>query len=93
MAQHDVSMPVHYSRYVDDIFCVFNFFEYVGMSLSFLNNIHPNLKLICEIGQQKLAFQDTQISLSSKNDLSLITSVCRKPIDTKTIINFKADCP
>ena len=41
----------------------------------------------------KLAFLDTQISLSSNNDLSLITSVYRKPTDTKTIINFHAVCP
>ena len=86
-------MPVHYSRYVDDIFCVFNSLEYVKMFLSFLNNIHPNLKFTCEIGPQKLAFLDTQISLSYNNDLTLITSVYRKPTDTKTIINFHAVCP
>ena len=86
-------MPVHYSRYVDDIFCVFNSLEYVKMFLSFLNNIHPNLKFTCEIGPQKLAFMDTQISLSYNNDLTLITSVYRKPTDTKTIINFHAVCP
>ena len=28
IAQQDVSMPVHYSRYVDDIICVFNSLEY-----------------------------------------------------------------
>ena len=101
MGQQDVFMPVHYSRYVDDIFCVFNSLEYVKMFLSFLNNIHPNLKFTCEIGPQKLAFLDTQISLSSNNDLSLITSVyCKcvlqvygKPTDTKTILNFHAICP
>ena len=72
MAQQDVSMPVHYSRYVDDIFCVFNSLEYVKMFLSFLNNIHPNLKFTWEIGPQKLAFLDTKISLSSNNDFSFI---------------------
>ena len=34
MGQQDVSMPVHYSRYVDDIFCVFNSLEHVKMFLS-----------------------------------------------------------
>ena len=43
------------------VFCVFNSFEYVKMFLSFLNSIHPNLKLTCEIGPQKLTFLDTQI--------------------------------
>ena len=63
------------------------------MFLSFLNNIHPNLMFTCEIGPQKLEYLDTQISLSSNNDLSLITSVHRKPTDTETIINFNAVCP
>ena len=93
MAQQDESMPVHYSRYEDDIFCVFNSLEYAKMFLSFLNNIHPNFKFTGEIGPQKLAFLDTQISLSSNNDLSLSTSVHRKPTDTKTILNFHAVCP
>ena len=63
------------------------------MFFGFLNNIHPILKFTCEIGPQKLAFMGTQISLSSNNDLSLITSVYRNPTDTKTIINFHAVCP
>ena len=53
MAQRDVFMPVHYSRFVDDIFCVFNSIEYVKMYLSLLNNMHPNLKFTCEIGPPK----------------------------------------
>ena len=61
MAQQDVFMPVHYYRYVDVFFCVFYSLEYVKMSLSFLNNMHSNLKFTCEIGQQKLAFLDTLI--------------------------------
>ena len=55
--------------------------------------MHSNFKFTCEIGPQKLAFLDTQISLSSNNDLSLIISVYRKPTDTKTILNFHAVCP
>ena len=62
------------------------------MILGFLNEIHPNLKSTCEIGPQKIAFMDTQISPSSNDDFSLITSVYRKPSDTKTIINFHAVC-
>ena len=63
------------------------------MFLSILNNMHSNLQFTCEIGLRKLEFMDTQISLSSNNDLSLITSVHWKPTDTKTIINFHAVCP
>ena len=93
MIQQDISMPVHYSRYVDGIFCVLNSSEYVEMFPSFLNNLHPNLKSTCEIGPRKLVFQDTQISFSSNNDLSLILYLYRKPTNTKTNLNFNAVCP
>ena len=51
------------------------------------------MKSTCEIGPHKLAFQDTQISLSFNNDLSLITNVYREPNDTKTNGNFHAVSP
>ena len=63
------------------------------MFLSFLNNLHPNLKLTCEIGPHKLAFMDTKISLSSNKDDSLITNVYRKPTDSKTILYLHAVYP
>ena len=84
---------VHSSRRVDDIFCVFSTLEYVEMFLMLLNSMHPNLKFTCEIGPHKLAFLAILISLSSNNDLSLITSAYRKPTDTITILNFHAACP
>ena len=93
MAQQDAFMPVHYSRYVDDILCVFNSFEYVKMFLSFLNNLHLYLMFTYEIGPHKLAFLDIQISLSSYNDFSLITNVYRKPTGTRNVLNFHAVCP
>ena len=75
MTQQDISMPVHYSRYEDDIYCVLNSLEYVEMSLSSLISLHPNLKFTDKIGPYKLASMDTQISLSYDNDPSLITNV------------------
>ena len=92
MAQQDVHMPVHYSRYVDYIFCVFGSLEYAKIILSFFNNLNPYLKSTYKIGTHKLAFLNTMITLSSNNDLSSITNVCRKPTDTKTILNFHAVC-
>ena len=74
-------------------FCVFKSLEYAQMSLGFLKNLHHNFKFAYEIGPRKFAFLDTQISLSSNNDFILITSVYRKPSDSKTIINFHAACP
>ena len=64
--------------------------KYVFM---FPQQLTPNLKFTYEIGTYKLAFVDTQISLSSNNDFTLITNVYRKPTDTKSIINFHAVCP
>ena len=93
MTQQDVFMPVHCTRYVDDIFCVFNSLEYAKLFLCFLNNMHPNLRFTCEIGPHKFAFLDIQITLSSNNDPSLITSVYRKTTDTKTILNLHAISP
>ena len=83
-------MPSYYSSYVDDKFCVFNSKEYVQMFLGFLNNYHHNLRSTYEIGLHIVAFMDTQISLSSNNDLSLITSVYRKTTDINTMFNFLA---
>ena len=93
MTQNDILMPVYYSRYEDDILCVFSSLAYVKMFLSLLNNLNPNLKFTYEIGPHKLAFLDTKISSSSNNDLNSITNVHRKPTDTKTIHNFHAVCP
>ena len=93
MTQQGVFMPVHYSRYVDDIFFVFNALQHAKMFLRFLNNLHHNLKFTCEIGPHELAFLDTHISLCSNNDLCLITNVHRKQTDTKTILHCHAVCP
>ena len=46
--------------------------------------------MIDDIGPHKLAFMDSQMSLSSNNDFSLITNVYRKLTDTKTILAFHA---
>ena len=93
MTQQDVFMSVHYSRYVDDILCVHDSLEYVGMFLCLFNNFHPNLRFTYEIVPRKFASMDTQISLFSINDFTLITNVYRKPTNTKTILNFHAICP
>ena len=69
-------MPIYYSGYVDDIFCVFNSLEYANMFLSFLNMLSPILKLTYEMGASKFAFLDTQISLSSNNDPPFFHAVC-----------------
>ena len=79
--------------YADDIFCLSNSLDYGKMFIRFLNNMHPNSKFTCEIGPQKIAFMDNQISLCSNNGLSFITSAYRKPTDTKTTLNFHAVCP
>ena len=58
-------IPHLYLRYVDDVFCVFDSNSKVQSFLNFLNNLHPNLKFTCEIGQQSLPFLDTVIHIDA----------------------------
>ena len=92
MTPQHISMPVFYSRYVDDIFPVFDI-RICTKNLYFLNNLRPNMKFTYEIGPHDLAFLDILISLSSNNDFSLIRNVCMKQTDTKAIIRFNAVFP
>ena len=91
--ENKLAMHAQYSRYEDDIFCIFYSLEYVKMFFIFLKDLHHILKFTYEIAPHKLAFMDTLMSLSSNNDFSLITNVYRKPTDTKIILNFHAVCP
>ena len=92
MTQQHTFMLAQYSRNIYDIFSASNSLENVKMLLSFLSNLHPNLKSTYEIEPHKLAFLDTPISLSSDNDISLNINIYRKPTNTKTILKFHAVC-
>ena len=55
--------PLHYYRYVDDTFCVFNNKDNAEKFLDFINTIHPNIKFTIEYEKDvSLAFLDTEVS-------------------------------
>ena len=70
--------PVHYRRYADDIFCVFDDEEKADLFLDFLNSRHANLKFTIEKGNKKIPFLDTMVNISDKFEVS----VYRKPTHT-----------
>ena len=56
------SPPLFYSRYVDDIFAIFNHENEVTEFLKFLNSIVPQLQFTAEMESQKsLVFLDTKV--------------------------------
>ena len=83
--------PVHYYRYIDDIFCVFD----VNKSdpnnfLTYLNAQHDNLRFTSEIGPSSLSFLDVMVDTSgARFDLN----VFRKDTYTNLLLNFNAYCP
>jgi len=82
--------PRMYLRYVDDIFTVFSANTDHGPFFETLNALHPNIKFTLEIGDNSLAFLDTQITI---RDADFDTWVYRKPTHTGVILNNSALCP
>jgi hypothetical protein len=83
--------PKFYSRYIDDIFCVFSSSNDCDKFLDFINSVHPNLKFTVEKGNRGLAFLDTFVEIDSKNICH--TKVYRKPTFTGLILNRFSSCP
>ena len=79
-----------YLRYVDDIFTVFSGTANYLPFLHALNRQHKNLEFTVEIGNDHLAFLDTQISIKDANFESW---VYRKPTNTNVLLNQSAVCP
>ena len=84
------SQPAFYSRYVDDIFCVFrkgvDFHEF----LRTLNGLHDNIKFTYEIGGKGMPFLDTVVTL---NTVAMKSTVFRKKTDTNVILNYNSVAP
>ena len=84
------SQPAFYSRYVDDIFCVFR--KGIGFQdfLARLNGMHDNIKFTYEIGGNSMPFLDVMVTL----DVGSITStVFRKKTNTNVLLNYNSVCP
>ena len=87
----NANAPIHYFRYVDDIFAIFDAnHDTSELFLSFLNSRHQNLKFTMESGPSTLAFLDTHITIS---DTGKDISVYRKPTHTGLLMNFSSYSP
>ena len=82
------SKPLFYSRYVDDVFAVFNSENEAVTFFNYLNEQHHNIKFIMEkeVGK-KLAFLDVFIDVSSNQ---IRTSVFRKEPFTGLLTSFNS---
>ena len=79
-----------YSRYVDDIFAVFDNSDHYTKFLDLLNSQHNNIKFTVELPSNTIPFLDVEIRL---NEIGIDTWVYRKPTNTNLIWNFNALCP
>ena len=86
------SKPIHYKRFMDDIFCIFkNEIEAIDF-LNYLNEQHVNIKFTTEKEEQNtLPFLDVQIVKLDNGKFE--TSVYRKPTFTGLLTNFKSFTP
>ena len=82
--------PSFYSRYVDDIFCIFRSNVECDDFLHLLNSLHSNIKFTVEKSSGSLPFLDVEIHLS---DGKCETMVFRKETYTGVMLNFKAIAP
>ena len=79
--------PLHYCRYVDDIFCIFESEDHVAPFLNYLNDQHADIKFTVEKEVDgKLPFLD--ILISKYDILCLHTTVYRKSTYTGLLTNF-----
>ena len=88
--QQDISDPVFYLRYVDDIFCIFRSGVKFEPFLEKLNGLHKNLTFTFEIGGRTIPFLDTNITLDGEGFSS---TVYRKATNTDVVLNYGAVAP
>ena len=87
----DSFKPVHYQRYVDDIFLMFNAPAQVNDFLQFMNNRHDNIRFTIETEKDnKLPFLDI---LVSRGNGCINTNIYRKSTFSGVYSNFKSFIP
>ena len=84
------SAPKVYSRYVDDIFAIFNNEADSMEFLDRLNSQHKNLQFTMEKSTNTLPSLDMELKIHNNN---LQSWIWRKPTHTGVFLNFKAICP
>ena len=84
-------MPLHYRRYVDDIFVLFRSKEHVSLFKDYLSSRHPNINFSSEEeSQNKLPFLDVSVERVNGH---FATSVYRKPTFSGLYTNFVSFIP
>lgn len=81
---------IHWSRYVDDIFIIWSgTLNEIQSLLTYINNLHNNLKFTLEIGEKRLNFLDITINLNPNGFTSF--EVYRKPTNTSHCISYHSN--
>ena len=83
--------PLHFRRYVDDVFALFESEDHVKKFQSFLNSRHPNIKFTFEV-EKDGGFPFLDVLVSRENN-KFVTSVYRKPTFSGVYTNFKSFIP
>ena len=84
-------MPLHYRRYVDDIFVLFRSKEHVSLFKDYLSSRHPNINFSSEEESgNKMPFLDVSIERVNGH---FATSVYRKPTFSGLYTNFVSFIP
>ena len=86
----DIIKPLFYKRYVDDTFAIFKDKRNALDFLTFINNLHPNIKFtIEEESNNKLSFLDMSIQHINNK---FYTSIYRKPTFTGLGMKYFSFC-
>ena len=81
--------PKFYTRYVDDVFAVFENEGDVTRFLNVLNSQHENLEFTVEWSKDTLPFLDVEVSLKDKIE----TWLHRKSTNTGVLLNYNSVAP
>ena len=81
--------PKLYSRYVDDIFCVFSYETSSDKFLDLLNKPLRNIKFTVEHGSETFPFWMLKSSLTK---FGIETKIYKKQTHTNLLLNFNAIC-
>ena len=82
--------PVLYTRYVEDVYCVFRKDSNYRPFLNKLNALHKNLKYTYKMEGTAMPFLDILVTL---NRDGMKSKVFRKPTDTNVLLNNTAVTP
>lgn len=83
---------IHFSRYVDDTFVIFNgSLMELNMFLSFLNSLHPSIEFTMELeNNESIPFLDVIVH---KKNRQINFSIYHKPTSTDTVIPYHSNHP